>query len=76
MMTKTLLQQGQQCQLKDSNSSIMTMATIPLWVKGDNAILAMARMPEHQQRQQHHHHEGDNHNCNSSKDACALTATT
>jgi hypothetical protein len=38
MMTMTPLQQGQWCQLKDSNNAIAMRATTPLRIKGDGAI--------------------------------------
>jgi hypothetical protein len=45
MMTKTPLQQGQQCQLEDSNDAIATRETLPLWIKGNKAIVKRATTP-------------------------------
>jgi hypothetical protein len=44
MMT-TLLWQGQQCQLEDGNNANAMRATMPLQIKGDNAIVTRAITP-------------------------------
>jgi hypothetical protein len=38
MMTTTPLQQGQQCHLEDGGNAIATRATMPVQIKGNNAI--------------------------------------
>jgi hypothetical protein len=48
MMARMPLQQGQQCQLEDSNDTIATRATMLLRIKGNNAIVTRATMPAQQ----------------------------
>jgi hypothetical protein len=50
MMTTTPLQQGQQQQLEDRNDTIMTRATTPSQIRGNNAIVMRAFMPAWQQQ--------------------------
>ncbi len=50
MMTKMPLQQGQQCQLEDSNNAIAMRETMPLQIKGNNAIVSRATMSALQQQ--------------------------
>jgi hypothetical protein len=45
MMTLMPLQQGQQCQLEDSNNTIATRATMLLQIKGNNAIYTRTTTP-------------------------------
>jgi hypothetical protein len=45
MITTMPLQQGQQCQLEDSNNAIRTRATRPLQIKGNNAIVTRTTTP-------------------------------
>ncbi len=42
MMTTMPFQQEQQCQLEGNNNAITTKATMPLWIKGKNAIVTWA----------------------------------
>jgi hypothetical protein len=42
MMTKTPLQQGQQCQLEDGNGTIATRETTSLQIMGNNVIVMRA----------------------------------
>jgi hypothetical protein len=46
MMTTTPLQQGQQCQLEDSNNTIATRATTPLQIKGKDTIVRRETTPD------------------------------
>ncbi len=50
MTTKTPLQQGQQCLLKDGNDAIAMRDTMPSWIKGDDAIITRATMSAQQQQ--------------------------
>jgi hypothetical protein len=45
MMMMTPLQQGQLCQLEDGDDTIATKATMPLQIKGNNAIVMRATTP-------------------------------
>jgi hypothetical protein len=64
----------QQCHFNKGNNAIADQGQQGLCNWGNNAILTTARTPAHQQLQQCQHHEGNNCNCNKSKDACASTA--
>jgi hypothetical protein len=81
MMTKTPLQQKQQCQLEDGNNAIAMRETTLLQIKGNDTIVTRVTSQLNDSKdtcalttQQCHSHEANNCNCKDGKDTCASTA--
>ncbi len=65
-----------QCRHNKGNNSIADQGQQRHCYKGNNTSSTTARSPAYPQWQRNHCHESNIHNCNDSKDACTLTATT